>query len=255
MLVDGLDRLLTPFKPSAASYAADTLEGRGVELRLGRMVKAVTTTGVALDDDTIIPAQTVVWAGGVRVEGTVASRLGAPPGGTAVCWSTPTSRSPVIGMPTPSATPPPCPGDRTEPDRICPQLAQVAIQSGAHAANQVLNRAEGRPTSRSATTTRASWPPSGGGRPSPSSPGGDHPRDVGWLAWLGLHIVYLIGFRNRIVVLVNWSWRYLSWRSGPRVIVGDKLERSDEGTSSTGCNRRPPPGGPPPSAGYGDPGG
>jgi NADH dehydrogenase len=48
---------------------------------------------------------------------------------------------------------------------------------------------------------------------------------------LGLHIVYLIGFRNRIVVLVNWSWRYLSWGSGPRVIVGDKLEGADGGTS------------------------
>jgi NADH dehydrogenase len=47
---------------------------------------------------------------------------------------------------------------------------------------------------------------------------------LGWLAWLGLHIVYLIGFRNRIVVLVNWSWRYLSWGSGPRVIVGDNLQ-------------------------------
>jgi NADH dehydrogenase len=47
---------------------------------------------------------------------------------------------------------------------------------------------------------------------------------LGWLAWLGLHLVYLIGFRNRIIVLVNWAWRYLSWGSGPRVIVGDMLE-------------------------------
>jgi NADH dehydrogenase len=52
---------------------------------------------------------------------------------------------------------------------------------------------------------------------------------LGWLAWLGLHIVYLIGFRNRIIVLINWSWRYLSWGSGPRVIVGDQLERRGSG--------------------------
>ena len=78
---------------------------------------------------------------------------------------------------------------------------------------------------RSATTTRASWPPSGGGRPSPSSPRAPIVRGtLGWLAWLGLHLVYLIGFRNKIVVLVNWSWRYLSWGSGPRIIVGDELE-------------------------------
>ena len=44
---------------------------------------------------------------------------------------------------------------------------------------------------------------------------------IGWLAWLGLHLVYLIGFRNRFVVLINWSWRYFDWPSGPRVIVAD----------------------------------
>jgi NADH:ubiquinone reductase (H+-translocating) len=44
---------------------------------------------------------------------------------------------------------------------------------------------------------------------------------LGWLAWLGLHLVYLVGFRNRVVVLVNWWWRYLDWPSGPRLIVAD----------------------------------
>jgi NADH dehydrogenase len=52
---------------------------------------------------------------------------------------------------------------------------------------------------------------------------------LGWFAWLGLHLVYLIGFRNKVVVLVNWAWRYLSWGSGPRVIVGDMLEVSEAG--------------------------
>jgi NADH dehydrogenase len=44
----------------------------------------------------------------------------------------------------------------------------------------------------------------------------------GWLAWLGLHLVYLVGFRNKIVVFINWSWRYLSWGSGPRIIVSEE---------------------------------
>ena len=43
---------------------------------------------------------------------------------------------------------------------------------------------------------------------------------LGWGAWLGLHLVYLIGFRNRAVVLVNWAWRYFRWPSGPRLIFG-----------------------------------
>ena len=44
---------------------------------------------------------------------------------------------------------------------------------------------------------------------------------LGWLAWLGLHLVYLIGFRNRLIVLVNWWWRYVNWPGGPRLIDAD----------------------------------
>ena len=47
---------------------------------------------------------------------------------------------------------------------------------------------------------------------------------LGWLSWLGLHLVFLIGFRNRVVVLVNWAWNYLKWDRGNRVIV-----REDDG--------------------------
>ena len=60
---------------------------------------------------------------------------------------------------------------------------------------------------------------------------------MGWLAWLGLHLVYLIGYRSRILVLVNWAWRYLSWGSGPRGIVGDMLDVE----SGTGDGPGPPP--------------
>jgi NADH dehydrogenase len=44
---------------------------------------------------------------------------------------------------------------------------------------------------------------------------------IGWLAWLGLHLWYLVGFRNRLRVLINWTWRYFDWPSGPRLIVAD----------------------------------
>ena len=44
---------------------------------------------------------------------------------------------------------------------------------------------------------------------------------AGWLAWLGLHLWYLVGFRNRLRVMINWTWRYFDWPSGPRLIVAD----------------------------------
>jgi NADH dehydrogenase len=53
-------------------------------------------------------------------------------------------------------------------------------------------------------------------------PGGVHLRGgLAWLAWLGLHLVFLIGPRNRLSVLVNWAWNYLTWDRGPRLIFPD----------------------------------
>ncbi len=60
---------------------------------------------------------------------------------------------------------------------------------------------------------------------------------LGWLAWLGLHLVYLVGFRNKIVVFVNWSWRYLSWGSGPRIIVSDAGRREHCAPAPTPLSR------------------
>jgi NADH:ubiquinone reductase (H+-translocating) len=231
VVVDGLDRLLTPFKPSAASYAADTLKARGVELQLGRMVKAVTDSCVELDDGTEIPTQTVVWAGGVTVEGTVAARLGVATGQNGRLQVEPdlSLRGNEGGYAVGDAAAVPWGPKAKDPGKICPQVAQVAIQSGTHAAGQIVNRLAGRPTQPFRYHDKGLMATIGRRAAIAQFPNGLIVRGtLGWLAWLGLHLLYLIGFRNKIVVLINWSWRYLSWGSGPRVIVGDNLEMQDE---------------------------
>jgi NADH dehydrogenase len=149
ILVDGLDRLLTPFKPSGASYAARTLERRGVELKLGHMVRSVDGSCVTLDDGTQIPTRTVVWAGGVSVEDTVAASLGplasGPNGRLEVASDLSIPGHPGAYAIGDAAAVPWGPGSH-DPTEICPQLAQVAIQSGKHAAEQIVNRVLGRPT-------------------------------------------------------------------------------------------------------------
>jgi NADH:quinone reductase (non-electrogenic) len=232
VLVDGVDRLLTPFKASAADYAARTLTGRDIELRLGHMVRAITDSSVELDDGEQIPTRTVVWAGGVTVKGTLADRLGSPAakGGRLVVrpdLSLPAHEQ-AFGVGDAAAVPwGPDPGDA---DRICPQLAQVAIQSGRHAARQVLLRVDGRPTEPFHYKDKGIMATIGRRAAITQFPNGAIVRGtLGWLAWLGLHLVYLIGFRNRIVVLINWSWRYLSWGSGPRVIISDQLDADNAG--------------------------
>jgi NADH dehydrogenase len=169
----------------------------------------------------------VVWAGGVSVEGTVASALGAEagPNGRLVVQDdlSLAGRPGGFAVGDAAAVPwGPGPGGN---DRICPQLAQVAIQSGAHAARQILNSIGGRPSQPFRYHDKGTMATIGRRAAITQFPGGLIVRGtLGWLAWLGLHIVYLIGYRNRIVVLVNWAWRYLSWGSGPRVIVGDNLQ-------------------------------
>jgi NADH:ubiquinone reductase (H+-translocating) len=230
ILVDGVERLLTSFKPSASSYTADTLQGRGVELRLGRMVKSITPTCVVLDDGSEIQTHTVVWAGGVSVENTVAARLETATGANGRLLVE--SDLSITGRPDAfavgdAAAVPWGPG-ADEPGKVCPQLAQVAIQSGAHAAHQILNRMEGRPTRTFQYHDKGIMATIGRRAAITQFPGGLLVKGtLGWFSWLGLHLVYLIGFRNRLIVLVNWSWRYLKWGSGPRVIVGDDFEKQE----------------------------
>jgi NADH:ubiquinone reductase (H+-translocating) len=227
ILVDGLDRLLTPFVAAASHYAADTLEGRGVELRLGRMVREVTDNCVALDDGTTINCRTVVWAGGVTVEGSIASQIDATGGPNGRLVVQPDLSLPghpdAYGIGDAAAVPwgPGAVDQKTGDQKICPQLAQVAIQSGKHAAAQIVNRVEGRPTQAFRYRDKGIMATIGRRAAVTQFPNGRVIRGtLGWLAWLGLHILYLIGFRNKLTVLVNWSWRYLSWTSGPRIIVG-----------------------------------
>jgi NADH dehydrogenase len=186
------------------------------------MVRSITDAGVTLDDGTLIPTRTVVWAGGVTVEGTVASHLGAPSGGNGrllvhADLSLEGRRDAyAVGD---AAAVPWGPDDR---DRTCPQLAQVAIQSGAHAARQILRRQTGRPTQPFTYRDKGMMATIGRGAAVTELPGGLVMRGfLGWLAWLGLHIVYLIGFRNRLIVLLNWWWRYVNWPGGPRLIDAD----------------------------------
>jgi NADH:ubiquinone reductase (H+-translocating) len=229
ILVDALDRLLTSFEESAADYAADTLSGRGIELRLGHLVKAVRDDRVELEDGTLIPTRTVVWAGGVTVEDTVADEIGVPSGanGRLLVHAdlTVEGHDNVYAVGDAAAV---RWGTGEDPDRICPQVAQVAMQSGTHAARQVMARLDGRETQPFRYKDKGIMATIGRRAAITQFPSGLLVRGtLGWLAWLGLHLVYLVGFRNKIVVFVNWSWRYLSWGSGPRIIVSEDVDTDD----------------------------
>jgi NADH dehydrogenase len=226
ILLEGGDRLLPGFKEQAGTYAAQTLRSRRVDVRLKTPVAEVTETGVRTGDGQWIEAAAVVWAGGVTVDGTLAASLPTAHGkGGRVTLQPDLS---VAGHPEVfvAGDAGAVPWGPRRPE-VCPQLAQVAIQSGKHAAEQIALLRTGRPTApfsyhdkgqmatigRHAAVAQLRYGPIWRGT-------------IGWLAWLGLHLIYLVGFRNRVVVLVNWAWRYLDWPSGPRLIVAD-VEAAD----------------------------
>jgi NADH:ubiquinone reductase (H+-translocating) len=221
VLLDAGDSLLSGFKTSARRYAQQTLLQRHVEVRLSNSAAEVSKSGVRLQSGESIDAAVVVWAGGVTVNGTLADKLGAAR----------TRSGRVEVRPDLSLEGHPevfCIGDAAavpwggKHDKVCPQLAPVAIQSGTHAARQILRRVEGKETKPFSYRDKGMMATIGRRaavaqlRVGPVFHG-----TLGWLAWLGLHIVELAGFRNRIVVLINWAWRYFDWPSGPRLIVAD----------------------------------
>jgi len=221
VLLDAGDRLLAGFTGALGRYAADTLRSRGVIVRLDEPVQEVTASGVRLAGGEWITAAAVVWAGGVTVDGTLAGGLPVDHGrGGRVAVEDDLSLPghPEVYVVGDAAAVPRAPGG-SDP---CPQLAQVAIQSGGHAARQIRRRQTGRPTEPFRYRDKGMMATIGRRAAVTELPGGLVMRgSLGWLAWLGLHIVYLIGFRNRLIVLVNWWWRYVNWPGGPRLIDAD----------------------------------
>jgi NADH:ubiquinone reductase (H+-translocating) len=222
VLVDGLDHLLGPFKPSAQKYAEETLSARSVELALGQMVARITPTEVELSDGATIATRTVIWAGGVTVKGTAASVLGAPTthnGRLVVDSALAVSGCPNVFAIGDCAAIPISPGSELR----CPQLAQVAIQSGQHAAAQIMAGLTDRPLAQFSYRDKGIMATIGRRAAIAQLRNGLVLRGtLGWIAWFGLHLVYLVGFRNKMTVFVNWWWRYLNWTSGPRVIFSSE---------------------------------
>jgi NADH dehydrogenase len=107
-----------------------------------------------------------------------------------------------------------------------PQVAQPAIQGGRHAARQIIRRLDDLPGLPFHYSDRGSMATIGRNEAVTELPFGVRLWGfVGWVAWLGLHLIELMGFRNRINVLVNWAWNYLTYDRGARLLA--EADRED----------------------------
>jgi NADH:ubiquinone reductase (H+-translocating) len=215
ILVEGGPTILATFPEKLRHAALEDLERIGVEVRTNARVTEISNTRVAIGDDHI-DADTVLWAAGVA-----ASPLGATLG-------VPVDRAGRVHV-EPDLTVPGHPnvfviGDLAalldEDGKPLPGVAQVAIQMGQHAVKNVLRSIERQPLrafrykdlGNMATIGRNSAVADFGTFTLQGYPA--------WLAWLFVHLMNLIGFRNRVVVLVQWAWAYFSYQRAIRLITG-----------------------------------
>ncbi len=221
-LVEMADRLLTPFHPVSSRRALEALRRRGVDVRLESGVALVEPDGVKLRDGPFRPAHTVVWATGVTA-GSVAAMTGTPTGRGGRLVVEPDLTLP--GHPEVFAV-----GDLAlslGPDgNPLPQVAQPAIQGGHHVAEQIRRRLAGQPSTPFRYRDKGQMATIGRNvAVAELAFGGRYGGPIGWVMWLGLHLVYLMGFRNRINVLVNWAWNYLTFDRGSRILRESERRR------------------------------
>ncbi|CAN5619355.1 NAD(P)/FAD-dependent oxidoreductase [soil metagenome] len=235
ILVEALDRILSAYPPDRSASAKGQLERLGVQVRLGTRVTAIDERSVTVTvggegeaaAQESIATRTVLWGAGVMSSSFART--------VAVVTGTETDRNGrlIVG---PDLTLPGYPeifvvGDAAvqpwKPDQATPGVCQGAIQGGVHAAKTIRRRILGRPTEpfrysnrgdvavigRLAGVTDIPW----------LGPLGRQGGFTAWLLWLGIHIFYLIGFANRIVVVTRWAFSFLTHGRGTRLITGEPL--------------------------------
>ena len=209
ILVEGTDRVLPAYPEGLSRSARQQLETLGVEVRTDAMVEMVDEEGVTLLGGERIEAANVLWAAGVR----------ASPLGSLLADTDRTGRVAV----SPDLSLPGHPevfviGDLAVVPGV-PGVAPAAMQMGRHAGRSIESDLEGRPRLGFRYRNKGSLATIGRARAVADFPRFDVSGFPAWVAWLAIHVFYLIGFRNRLLVLMSWAWSYLTFRRGARIIT------------------------------------
>jgi NADH dehydrogenase len=231
VLVEGGPRILATFDEDLAARAASSLKAMGVEVRTSTRVTSIDAGGASCGDERL-DASTVLWAAGVKAA-SLGATLGVP--------TDRTGRIPVaedcslLGHPNVF-----CIGDaaafippgETHP---LPGVSPVAMQQGRFVARQIIRSLEEQPRERFVYRDKGIMATIGRSRAIAKIGRVKLSGFVAWAAWLLLHIVYLIDFRSRVLVLFDWAWSYVTYQRGSRLITGHRLDAGTPALSS-----RPP---------------
>lgn len=222
ILVEMQDHLLDPYPQKLQQSALQQLQSLGVETQLGSPLVAVSGNQISLQNGMVIPSHTLVWGAGVKAS-PLAALLDVPLQRGGRLPITPATE--VVGRPDIYAV-----GDMTyledETGRPYPMLIPVAQQQGVLAAHNILAQAAGQPQQPFTYHDRGIMATIGRRRAvawifNKVQLSGF----IAWLAWLGLHLITLLGFRNRLQVFINWVWNYFTYDRSGRIILQQEAPR------------------------------
>jgi NADH:ubiquinone reductase (H+-translocating) len=216
VLIEGGSRLLGAFPDHLSEHARCSLQKLGVEVHLGKPVTACDSEGVSLGDERI-ESRCVIWAAGVQAS-PAARWLKAPAdrAGRAVVEPDLTvighDNVFVIGD---------CASAQGKSGAPLPGVAPVAKQQGEYVAKSIIRRLRRKRTKPFRYADYGSMATIGR-KAAIADIGALHLKGlIGWLVWSAAHVYFLIGFRNRIAVTLDWTWSYLTFERGARLITGD----------------------------------
>jgi NADH dehydrogenase len=223
ILVEAAPRVLTPFDEKLSDTARRSLEQLGVEVRLGAAVTDCNAEGVRLGSD-FIATRTVIWAAGVMAS-PAGQWLGAE-----------TDRAGRVKVRTDLSVP-------GHPDvfvvgdtaavtgangALLPGVAPVAKQQGQYVARALIARREGRTVPAFRYRDYGSLATIGRSRAVMQLGRFRISGFLAWVLWSVVHIYFLIGFRNRFIVALNWAWSYITFQRGSRLITGLDAQPADK---------------------------
>jgi NADH dehydrogenase len=226
ILLEASDRLVANMPETIRIYTLERLKKMGVDVRLGVKVLEVTSDGVVLDGQDKIFTQTVVWTAGVRGE-PIVEKSGLPmerDGRVPVLTTLQVPGHPEIYVV----------GDLASikvDDRVLPLVAQVAIQSAVTAAKNILRHINGQPLQSFRYHDRGSMITIGRNTAGVAIGSRTYTGFFAWILWLVIHLFNLIGFRNRIMVLINWAWDYLLYERAVRFVFPSKIRSRSKSSS------------------------
>ena len=220
ILLEGKDRVLPPYPPGLSEKARQQLIDLGVEVITGAVVTDINDHEVCIGDRTI-PTRTILWGAGVQAS-PLARSLGVPLDRAGRVIVEPDLTIPghkdvfVIGD---------LAAVQQRDGSWVPGVAPAAIQEGQHTAMNLDRAVEGQPLRAFHYRDKGSLATIGRAAAVADFGKLRFGGFLAWLAWLLIHIFFLIGFRNRFLVITQWAWAYLTYQRGARLITGKGPER------------------------------